>query len=187
MSIKTEERVGTPDRLIEIAELEIGGIERPNHVKTGIEPAVAGAFGLHTLDQTLPAETKTMRFQGKLFVGGRPEPVAILDDVTVTATRMGNPQTGLPILWLSVSWLATSLGWRTTKDYVHEGGWPSSTLYFKNASGGIVLSWSLQALELDCGADHKFHLETKVESTYVGWFDVWGGIQHLVQGPLFRC
>jgi hypothetical protein len=135
-------------------------------------------IGLKTLDHHIPAVSKSMSFQGKLFINGRVEPIAILDEVTVTVTKLAHPQTGAKFLLKSLSYLATSDGFRTAETTA-EWPPPNAFVHFKNASGGIMHVWPLSYFELKCGWNKEFRVfGPQVEHTSVDWFDLWAGVQH---------
>jgi len=163
------------------------GQNQPVAGEIDLEPRIAKLFGLgRTLDQSVQAVTKTMTFQGKLATSDH-QPVATLDDVNVTATKMNDPHTGVPFVHVTLDYFATSHGWRTGRGGTEPWGL-SNHLYFKNSAGGIVYSQALNTVfVLQCGwnRQHRFHYI--VDRSFVGWFDVWGGVTHSVSGSVFRC
>lgn len=154
-----------------------------------IAPDVAAFLNLPTLtDAPLPAASKTMKFQGKLFAGGTQ--AATLDEATVTVTRSTNPTTGVPFLFITFSYLATSQGFRTGKG--GSSGEPLGMLhglYFKNQSGGTMYSWGFpyDDFRLECGWNHEHRYHVIREYNLVDWFDLWAGVEHRVRGTLFHC
>jgi hypothetical protein len=169
------------------ATLDAAHLDAPD-VQIGRDAAdLLGLPGL-TTDAPLTAQSKTMSFTGKLFVAGAQ--VAQLDEATVTVTRMANPSTGAPFLFITFSYLATSMGWRSGR------GWPTSEplgmphgLYFKNSAGGTMYSWGFpyDDFRLDCNWNRQARYHVIREYTFVGWFDLWAGVEHRVNGAMFRC
>lgn len=176
-------------------EFETGVLEASATMEEGqqtarelqIGPDAATALGFPVLAD-FAAQSKTLTFQGRLTVGGAP--AATLDDATVTVTLMANPQTGVPFLFITFSYLATSQGFRTGRGAPtgEPLGMPQG-LFFKNQSGGVMYSWGFPGddFRLECSWNREFRYHIIREYNFVGWFDLWSGIEHRVAGSLFRC
>jgi|GEM_PF-5471578 len=159
----------------------------PHDLEIGADSA--SLLGLPVLtDAPLVAQSKTMSFQGKLFVGSTQS--GTLDEATVTVTRMANPQTGVPFLFITFGYFATSLGWRTGRG--GSSGEPLGMphgLYFNNQAGGTMYSWGFpyDDFRLECGWNRQYRYHVIREYNFVSWFDLWAGVQHRVHGAMYRC
>lgn len=165
-------------------------LSKPIIKEVEIKPEIAGLFGMPVLTHTMQAESKTMSFQGKLFINGRSEPIATLDDVKVTAIKFTNPQSGVPYIRVFLDYFVTSHGFRTGRGA--PTGEPLSApqgLYFKNSAGGIIHSWGFPQDEfmLSCNWNREHRMHTFTDTNYVGWFDLWEGVTHEVRGVFFKC
>ncbi|MEA2361862.1 MAG: hypothetical protein QOD71_1007 [Thermoleophilaceae bacterium] len=161
----------------------------PGAADVQIQPDAAAILGLRlATDAPFTAQSKTMSFQGKLFVGSTQ--AATLDEATVTVTRMANPSTGAPFLFITFSYLATSMQFRTGRGAPtgEPLGMPHG-LYFKNSAGGTMYSWGFpyDDFRLECNWNHEHRYHVIREYTFVDWFDLWAGVQHRVQGAMFHC
>lgn len=114
---------------------------RPVIRELELQPEIAQLLGfgptrLH--HHVAPAQSKTMSFQGRLFTAAQ-EPIATLDDVTVTATKMTDPHTGAHFVHVWLDYFCTSHGWRTGRGA--PTGEPLDApqgLRFKNQAGGVI-------------------------------------------------
>ena len=130
-----------------------------------------------------------MTFQGKLFINGRPEPIAILDDVKVTATKFSNPQ-GVFNVRVYLEYFVTSHGYRTGRGApTGEPLGAPQGLYFKNRNGGTIHSWGFPYNDfiLRCDWNRQYRMHTFTDTNFVNWFDVWEGVEHRVQGSFYKC
>lgn len=164
-----------------------------------LHPEIAAVFGIKPLSNyDFIAQTKTMAFSQGHLATDSGEPIGTLNDVTVTVTRMADPNTKIPFLFISLDYFATSEGFRTgdgkliilsSSSYTHESYKAPQYLYFKNGSGGVMYTAYLgnYSFELECGWNKMHQLFTFAEHNFIDWFDLWEGFQHEVKGTFYRC
>jgi hypothetical protein len=100
---------------------------------------------------------------------------------------MFHPETGVPFLTASFTYLVTSHGFRTA--VAGEPAGPSQLLHFKNSSGGVMWSWPFNTARfpLQCGWHREYHIEYAAERLLVDWFALWRRVEHRVSGFFYYC
>jgi hypothetical protein len=168
------------------ASASFGTELEPREMRIGAE--AAALLGFPSTHGPVTVGSKTLTFQGKLFVGGTQ--AATLDDATVTVTREANPSTGAPFLFITFQYLMTSLGWRSGRGApTGEPLGMTQGLYFLNQAGGTMYSWGFpyDDLVVQCGWNREPRYHVIRDYDFVDWFDLWAGVQHRVQGAMYRC
>ncbi|MFJ4540066.1 hypothetical protein ACIP39_29530 [Streptomyces tibetensis] len=164
------------------------GATGPSTQELNLDLEVAKLFGISDTkpEAVVRAVSKTWAFTGKISTAAG-EPVATLENLTITATKVDDPHTGRPFIHIALDYFATSHGWRTGRGVSGEPYGMSNRIYFKNSGGGIVWATDLPVFVLGCGWHREHQTYFGIDRYNVGWFDVCQGVQHEVRGVIFRC
>jgi hypothetical protein len=162
-----------------------GAPPTPQRAEVTIGPDINRLLG--GTDEPAHGDSKTLTFSTTLNATDG-TPLAALNNVSTTVTRMTVPATGRPFLNFYLTYYATSLGWRTGSG-LGEDQRPLHGLYFKNAQHGVMYSWGFPAqdFEIECGWNNQFRLYHWTEQNFVSWFDEWEHIHYDVQGSFYPC
>ncbi|MFF0164159.1 hypothetical protein ACFYRY_42785 [Streptomyces sp. NPDC005263] len=161
----------------------------PHIQELDLDSTVAKVFGLgqtQDLAPTVNAAVKTWAFTGQLFTADH-QPVGTLDNLTITAMKLNDPQTGRPLVVVNLDYLATSHGWRTGRGLNGEPYGMTNNVFFRNSAGGLVWSMYLSAFLLDCNMNRWHVTHGQADRYNVAWFDVAEAVAHEVGGTIFRC
>jgi len=189
MTSQVQKKAAYTQQSLALCDYEIAPVDgaSPHTQKLNLDSAVAKLFGLGQSKNLAPLDTavKTWAFTGQLFTGDH-QPVGTLDDLTITAMKLNDPQTGRPLIVVNLDYLATSHGWRTGRG-VGEPYGMANNLIFKNSAGGVVWVMYLSAFLLDCSWN-RWHVTQSGGDRYnVAWFDVCEAVTHEVRGAVFPC
>jgi hypothetical protein len=135
-----------------------------------------------------PTGSRTVKFTKRLK-NPNGEVLTVLEDATVTVTKMTAPATGLPFLNINFSYLITSHGWRTGMS-ADEAPSLTQGMYFNNDDGGAMYTWGFpyQDISIRCDSRRVHRLHRWSEERYVSWFDLWNGrLKHQVTGSMYPC
>jgi hypothetical protein len=137
--------------------------------------------------------------QGELHYNDGSGSIGRLNDIMVTLIRLTNPNTGFVSIEMSLEYFATSDGSRTPDGRAlpgsttyynagHESYKVNHSVYFRNATGGLVYTWWVgQDFQLDCGWNRRHCLHGKIETNILGWFDAVERYNWDVSGLFYRC
>lgn len=169
------------NRLFYPVTLEMTDLAKPIIKEVEITPEISSILGMPMFaNHHMRVNAKSMTFQGYLYNSNRPDPVATLKDVRVTATKYQNPS-GRYEVRVYLDYYMTSHGF-------HSDGLRQA-LIFKNRDGGVIHTRDFQhdMVWFKCGWNGVYRQHTFLDTNYVSWFDLWEGITHKVDGVSLPC
>jgi len=144
-----------------------------------LAPDIASSFGIPT-STDVHATSKTIHLRTRDITLEEGGSAATLSEGQVTVTKMFNPATSLPYLFIAFSYNVTSRGYRTGTGVGGEvPAGITQGLFFKDRDGGIIWSWGFpgQELTIHCGDDlhQSYHIVRSYDD--VSWFDLWARVR----------
>ena len=174
-------------------------LKKPSTMELRTLDAGAALSKLWNVSPKLEVPMKTFGpDEGELHYNDESGSIGKLHDVMVTLIRLTNPNSGVVSLEMSLEYFATSDGSRTPDGRAlpgstssfnagHEQYMIGHSVYFRNASGGLVYGWYMGDFRLDCGWKRQHRLHGKAETHVLDWFDAVDHYQWEVAGAFYRC